>query len=322
MRRILFLALLLLAACSPSDDQPVSYIKVGTGAQVGVYYTAGLAIADLVNEGTDRHQVDMAVESTDGSVFNINAVLSAQLDFGFAQADRVYQAVQGQGLWEGRPQEKLRFVCSFHPEMLALVAAEDSGIQSLDTLKEKRVSIGSAGSGTRGTALAVLGTRNLIPERDFDAEDLKASEAAMMLQDQRIDAFFYAVGHPNGSLTEATNGKRRVRFVPLNGLEDLFAEAPYYESMTIPMKYYPQAVNSGDVATVGVLTTLVSSSDVPDEIVYEVVRALFDSLPLFQTRHPSFEELSPEGMLRGSMAPLHPGAERYFREKQLIREDA
>lgn len=308
------LAILAILTCCGSSKS-TTYLKIGTGSQVGVYYGAGLALADLVNYRTPKHGLNMAVEATDGSVFNINAVMGNELDFGFAQADRQYQAYEGLDAWEGRPQEKLRFVCSFHPEILTLIAADDSGINTLDDLRGKKVSIGSPGSGTRGTAEAVLKIHGLTPEVDFDAEGLKASEASMMLQDGRIDAFFFAVGHPNGSIAEATNGKRQVRFIPIDGLGMLLEQAPYYTKMKVPVHYYAKALNDEEVDSIGVLTTLITSADIPDETVYQVVSSLFRRLARFKEQHPSFRQLHPEGMLEGELCPMHPGAERFYREQ-------
>ncbi len=317
MRKFWMMALVavMVTSCSGGGEK-MTYTKVGTGSQAGVYYSAGLALAELVNRSGDP--VDLSVESTDGSVFNVNAVLQGELDFGFAQADRQYQATRGLGVWKDNPQENLRFVCSFHTEAVTLIAADDSNIWSLPELRNSTTSIGSAASGTRGNALDLLGEVGLKPEVDFNAEDLKASEASMMLQDRRIDAFFYTVGHPNGSLMEATNGNRKVHFVPITGMEKLLKQSPYYSLTAIPKQLYPKATNKGDVATIGMRTTLVTHADIPEDVVYTTVKSLFEGLDSFKARHPSFQQLTPQEMLGGQFAPLHPGAERYFREAGLL----
>ncbi len=315
MRQLLqLLTFLLLCGCSNSGKE---YLKIGTGSQTGVYYAAGLALSDLVNQDSDT--LDLAVESTDGSVFNINAVMKGYLDFGFAQADRQYQAVKGMGAWQENPQGKLRFICSLHTEAVTLVAAVDSGISNLRKVKGKKVSIGSPASGTHGNAVDVLAMVGLEPEEHFDAEELKASEASMMLQDGRIDAFFYTVGHPNGALTEATNGKREVLFVPITGMEDLLDFAPYYSRTEIRSGLYPHANGGRKVPTIGMRTTLITSEDVPEETVYQMTKALFQHLGKFRKRHPSFAGLNPTEMIEGGFAEMHPGAKRYFQEVGLIR---
>jgi len=312
---LLAILALLIVGCNLKEGK--NFVKIGTGSQVGVYYSAGLELARLVNKKTSEHRIDIAVESTAGSVFNVNSVISGQLEFGFTQADRQYQAYYGKGIWEAQPQTNLRFVCSFHPEMVTLVASEESGIQTLENLKNNTVSLGAYGSGTRGNALEILRFIGLEEEVDYNAEALKASEASLMLQDRRIDAFFYTVGHPNGSISEVTNGKRRVRFIPIEKVDTLLQTKPYFIKQKIPIKYYPRSLNRKDVPTIGMLTTLVTSSEVSEEVVYQVTKNLFENLEVFKKRHPAFKNLSPEGMLQGAFAPIHRGAMRYYREKGL-----
>jgi TRAP transporter TAXI family solute receptor len=158
-------------------------------------------------------------------------------------------------------------------------------------------------------------------EEDIRAEGLKAAECAKMLQDGRIDAFFYTVGHPAGAITEATAGRRRIRIVPITGMEPLLASVPYYAETTIPGALYPNAADTLDVPTIGVMTTLVTSVDVPAEVVYTLTKALFENLEEFKEQHPAFAALTPEGMLRGLTAPLHQGARRYYVEAGLIEDD-
>ena len=306
-------------AASQQESAKRRLVTIGTGGVTGVYYPTGGAIAKLVNRKRDQYGVRMSVESTGGSVFNINAVLSGDMEFGIAQSDRQYQAVKGLAEWKGRgPQEKLRAICSLYPELVTLVAAEDAGIDSLADLKGKRVSLCNPGSGARGNALDVLRTAGLDWRNDIHAEGLKATEQAGMLQDGRIDAFFYTVGHPNGSITEATAGQRRkVRFVSITGMDKLIEQCPYYAEGVIAIKLYTSAVNTGDVPTIGVMTTLVTSAAVPEEVVYAVAKELFDNLDEFKKTHPAFERLTRQGMLAGLSAPIHPGAERYFRETGL-----
>lgn len=306
------LCLLLLLSCGSQEGK--RYLKMGTGAQTGVYYAAGLAIADAVGADEDVHLVDLAVESTDGSIYNINALMNGDLDFAMAQSDRQYQASHGKGVWAEKPQKALRFICSLHPEMVTLVAAEDSGIRGLSDLKGQRVSIGSPGSGTRGNALDCLSTLGMQADVDFQAEELRASEASVILQDGRIDAFFYTVGHPNGAIAEASSGRRRVRMIPLRGMEELFRRWPYYVPAVIASSHYPRMLNDSNVPTIAVLTTVVTRSDVPDDVVYVITKALFENLEAFKDRHPSFKSLQRREMLQGAFAPIHPGALRYFKE--------
>jgi TRAP transporter TAXI family solute receptor len=156
-------------------------------------------------------------------------------------------------------------------------------------------------------------------ETDITAESLKAAEAPKMLQDDRIDAFFYTVGHPNGAITEATSGRRKVRFIAVEGpgLDELIAKQPYYARAFIPVSLYPQAENAEDVPTFGVKATFVTSMDVSDDIVYAVTKEIFENLEEFKTLHPAYAVLTKENMLTGLSAPIHPGALKYYQEAGL-----
>lgn len=317
-RRYAAVGVCLVAMALAGGCEKKRQASIGTGGVTGVYYPTGGAIAKLVGSGGD---LTLTVQTTGGSVFNINAVVAGELDFGIAQADRQHQAVQGLAEWADKgPQGKLRSVCSLYPEMVTLVAADDAGIRSLSDLKGKSVNIGNPGSGQRGNALDVFRAVGIDPETDLSAEGLKASESASMLQDGRIDAFFYTVGHPNGAIKEATAGQRRkVRFVPIEEVGTLLSDSPYYAPAEIPIEYYPKAVNDADVPTLGVMTTLVTSADVPEEIVYDVTKAIFSNLETLRGQHPALAGLQREKMLLGLSAPIHPGAARYFDEVGLDR---
>jgi TRAP transporter TAXI family solute receptor len=140
-----------------------------------------------------------------------------------------------------------------------------------------------------------------------------------MLQDERIDAFFYTVGHPNGSISEATAGRVQVRFVPIEPGSAFWRQHPYFSKAVIPVKYYENAVNDAEVPTIGMPTTLVTSADVADDVVYEVTKIIFDHLGALRAQHPALADLDPAEMLKGSTAPIHPGALRYYREAGLAK---
>ncbi len=297
------------------------YVTIGTGGVTGVYYPTGGEIAKIVNGS--KSGINMSVESTGGSVFNINSIMSGANNFGFAQSDRQAQAWNGTSEWKGKPQKALRFAFSLYPEIITLVASEDSGIRTVADLKGKRVSVGNPGSGNRGNALQVLEAYG-IKLNDIKAEGLKAAECAKMLQDGRIDAYFYTVGHPAGSFKEASAGRRKVRIVPLNGApaEKMVKAKPYYAKVTIPVKkYYPNMTNAeAEVESVGMLTTIVVSSTEKDDVVYKVTKAVFDNLTKLRKLHPALSDLNAASMCKdGRTAPYHPGALKYFKEKNLVK---
>jgi len=298
------------------------FVTIGTGGVTGVYYPTGGAISKMVNKKSDEYNLRVTVESTGGSVYNVNAIMSGDLEFGIVQSDRQFQAYNGSADWDGDPQKKLRAVFSIHPESVSLLASDSSGIMSLEDLKGKTVNIGNPGSGQRGNAIDILMAAGINPDTDIKAEGLKAAEAAGMLQDGRIDAYFYTVGHPNGSFKEATSGTKKVHFVPIEGaaVDALVAEYPYYAKSVIPVaSNYPGATNDGDVNTFGVKATFCTSADVSDDVVYAIVKEVFDNLDDFKALHPAYSVLTKENMLDGLSAPLHPGAEKYFKEVGLIQ---
>jgi len=324
---VLMFGFALVLGCGPSGEKATSeapakakttFITIGTGGITGVYYPTGGAIAKIVNQKKDVYGIRCTVESTGGSVFNVNAVMAGDLQFGVVQSDRQFQAIEGLAEWKDKgKQEDLRAVFSVHPESITLVAAVDAGINDIADLKGKRVNIGNPGSGQRQNSIDALEAVGINYETDMNAEGIKASESASLLQDGRIDAFFYTVGHPSGSIKEATAGARKVRFASITGIDSLLAKYPYYAKAFIPVKLYPGAENTANVDTFGVKATFVTSAKVPDDVVYAVTKEVFDNFDSFKKLHPAYAVLTKEGMLEGLSAPLHPGALKYYKEAGL-----
>ncbi len=313
---LLFGVALFAGALPTTAQAKTTFVTIGTGGITGVYYPTGGAIAKMVNQKRKEYGIRATVESTGGSVFNINAVLSGDLDFGIAQSDRQYQAWNGLANWKEKgPQKDLRAVFSIHPESVDLIASVDSGINTIQDLKGKRVNIGNIGSGYRKNAIDALVANGLDYEKDFHAESLKAAEAPSMIQDGRIDAGFYTVGHPSGYYKEATAGKVKVKFIPITNIESLLKKYPYYaKSVTRVPELYPGAVNDKDIPTFGVKATLVTSAKTPDSVVYAIVKEVFDNFDTFKSLHPAYAGLTKENMLEGMSAPIHPGAMKYYKE--------
>jgi TRAP transporter TAXI family solute receptor len=300
-------------------EAKTTFVTIGTGGITGVYYPTGGAIAKMVNKKRKEYGIRATVESTGGSVFNINAIMSGDLEFGVAQSDRQYQAVQGIANWKDKGAQKdLRAVFSIHPETVDLIAAVDANINSLADLKGKRVNIGNVGSGYRKNAIDALEANGLDFNKDFHAESLKAAEAPGLIQDGRIDAAFYTVGHPSGYYKEATSGVRKVKFVPIQNVDGLLAKYPYYaKAVTRVKELYPGAKNDANVPTFGVKATFVTSAKVPDDVVYAIVKEVFDNFEDFKKLHPAYAGLTKQNMLEGLSAPFHPGALKYYKEAGL-----
>ena len=286
---LLFGFVVFMGASPTQVEAKTTFVTIGTGGITGVYYPTGGAIAKIVNKKRKEYGIRATVESTGGSVFNINAIMTGDLEFGVAQSDRQYQAVMGIANWEDKgPQKDLRAVFSIHPETVDLIAAVDANINSLQDLKGKRVNVGNVGSGYRKNAIDALTANGIDFEKDFHAESLKAAEAPGLIQDGRLDAAFYTVGHPSGYYKEATSGTRKVKFVPITNIESLLEKYPYYaKAVTQVTKHYPAAANDKDVPTFGVKATFVTSSKVPDDVVYAITKEVFENFEDFKKLHLS-----------------------------------
>ncbi|UCH79786.1 MAG: TAXI family TRAP transporter solute-binding subunit [Nitrospiraceae bacterium] len=303
-----------------SDAANTRFYTIGTGGVTGVYYPTGGAISRIVNAKKNDYNMRLTVESTGGSVYNINAIMAGDLDFGIVQSDRQFQAIRGLAEWKDNGAQKdLRAVFSIHPESVTLLAGTDTGIKSIRDLKGKHVNIGNPGSGQRQNSIDALTSAGINYKVDLKAEGLKAAEAPGVLLDGRIDAFFYTVGHPSGAFKEATAGTRKVSFIPIVLPDSFYLNFPYYARSVVPMSFYPNAVNDKDIPTFGVKATFVTHSRIPDEDVYHVVKEIFENFEDFKKLHPAYSVLTKESMLTGLSAPLHPGATKYFNEAGLLK---
>jgi TRAP transporter TAXI family solute receptor len=309
---------ILFGAMPACLQAQLQFATIGSGDISGVYYPAGLIIAKMINDKRQEYDVRVTVESTPGSVFNVNAIAAGYLEFGLVQSDKQFQAVMGLAEWaEKGPQTGLRALFSIHHEPVSLVAAVDAGITSLQDLKGKRVNLGHPRAGQYQNAIDALESAGFNPDRDILPEKVKAAEAPQLLQDNHIDAFFYTAGNPSEILAEAVSGSRKVRFVPITGpgIDKLVASSTFYTKTRLPVeKFYRGAQDSADVNTFGVMATLCTSAVVPDHVVYVIIKEVFDNFDYFKRQHPAFGNLTKEGMLQGLSAPLHPGALKYYRE--------
>ena len=295
-----------------------TFITIGTGGQTGVYYVVGQSICRLVNRNTAETGMKCTAPSTGGSVANINAIKAGDMDMGVAQSDWQYYAYNGSPQFEGGAFPDLRAVFSVHGEPFTVVARDDAGVTTFDDLKGKRVNIGNPGSGQRGTMEVLMEKLGWTLDDFALASELKSAEQAAAMGDNKVDAIIFTAGHPNGSIQEATT-TTDAHLVPVVGpvIDALVADNAYYAKAVVPGGMYRGT--DADVETFGVKATFVTSASVPDEVVYEVVKAVFDNFDRFKGLHPAFANLTEEAMIsEGNSAPLHPGAEKYYRERGWI----
>jgi TRAP transporter TAXI family solute receptor len=292
------------------------FMTIGTGGVTGVYYAAGGSICRLVNKDRAKHGYRCTVESTGGSVANINTIKGNDLDFGVAQSDQNSNAFKGvKAFASGGAFADLRSVFSIHPEPFTVLARADANIKTFSDLKGKRVNVGNPGSGTRASMDELLVAENM-KLSDFGlAAELKADEHGAALCDNKIDAFFYGVGHPSANIQDpvTTCGAKLINITG-PAVDKLVAANSYYAKATIPGGLYKG--NDAPTQTYGVLATFVTSAKQSDDMVYTLVKAVFDNFDDFKKLHPAFANLNQENMIKdGLTAPLHPGAVKYYKEK-------
>ncbi|PLX45406.1 MAG: C4-dicarboxylate ABC transporter substrate-binding protein [Hyphomicrobiales bacterium] len=291
------------------------FVSIGTGGVTGVYYPTGGAICRLVNKGRKDHGIRCSAESTGGSIYNINTIRAGELQFGVAQSDWQYHAYNGTSKFKEKgPFKKLRAVFSVHAEPVTIIARDDSGIKNITDLKGKRVNIGNPGSGTLGTWEVIekaLGWKR----SDLKlAASMKSAETGAALCDGKIDSYFWLVGHPS-ALTQESLASCASHLVNATSpeIDKLIADNPYYRTATIPANMYN---NKEDIKTFGVGATFVTSADVPNDVVYVIVKSVFENIDQFRKLHPAFRHLDPKAMIKDSLsAPLHDGAVKYYKEK-------
>lgn len=295
-------------------------ITIGTGSVTGVYYPAGGAICRLINVNRKEHGTRCFVESTGGSIYNLHALRTGDINFGIVQSDWQYNAFKGKGEFASGPAFKeLRSVFSLHAEMFTVAVHPESGIKKFNDLKGKRVNIGNPGSGMRAIMQDLMTAKGWSHASFKSVDESGPGEAMKAFCEKKIDAMVFAAGHPNGLVQELTAECGAV-LIPVQGKEvdGLIASSPYYSRTVIPGGMYRG--NTQNIPTFGVQATLVTTASMDDESVYQLVKSLFDHFNDFKTLHFVFATLDKERMVEaGLTAPLHPGAVRYYKEKGLIK---
>lgn len=330
MKRGIARTLAILAAVISGEIVAASYamaeeriITIGTAGVTGVYYPAGGAICRLVNRSRKVHAIRCTVESTGGSINNLESIRKHDLDLGVVQSDLLYHAFNGSEIFTDVGADKtLRVVFALHSEPFTIVARKDAKINNLDDLKGKRVYLGAPGSGPRATMEELMHRKGWTNETFAQIIDLnKADDQTQALCSGKIDALVYAGGHPNGTIQQLTSACP-TKLVEVSGpvIDTMMKEHPFYTPAIIPGGMY--VGNERDVRTFGVDAVLVASSDLDEEVVYQVTKAVFDNLDNFKTLHPVFATLSAGRMvLDRNISPLHAGARKYYKEKNLLASE-
>ena len=325
------LALSASLIAGTASAQDMAFFRIGTGGTGGTYYPIGGLLANAISNPPGSRACDeggscgvpgliASALSANGSVANINAIAGGTLESGFSQSDVATWAYTGTGIWEGKPPvEKLRAIANLYPESIHLVSSAESGINSVADLKGKTVSLDEPGSGTLVDARIILEGYGL-SEADISAEYLKPDQAADRMRDGAMDAFFFVGGYPAGAIAELAS-QHAVKLVPIS-----CEEAPkicetygFFASDKIPAGTYEG--NADDTMTLSVGAQWVTSADQPEDLIYEVTKALWNdnTRKLMDSGHAKGKAITKETALNGVGIPLHPGAERFYKEAGLLK---
>lgn len=291
-------------------------IHIGTASTTGVYHAAGHSICQVVNRARDNG-LYCVVQGTNGTVENIKRVRAGRLEFGVAQSDWQSRAHRGAGMFRAHGAFRdLRTALALHAEPFTLLAHPEAGIAAFGDLRGKRVNVGVRGSARRATMEALMAAFGM-RLGDFAAatEHKNGYRIAKALCGGELDAAVYSIGHPNEEAQAAVD-QCGAQLVEISGppVERLLSDHPIYRRAVIPGGLY--AGNPRDTRTFGAVATLITTADMPEEVVYEITRAVYEGLDSIRNKHPAFAELRARDLAEfDGAAPVHPGAARFFAER-------
>ena len=309
-------AVTLIPACRNSGAPRPRFLSIATGGTGGVYYPYGGGLAKILNEKLPG--VRATAEVTAASVDNLKLIRDGRADIAFVLADTLADAVAGRGAFESRavPARALAVLYSNYTHVVTL---DRSSIRGIGDLRGRTVSTGSPGSGTELIAFRLLKAAGLEPDRDVRKQGLGATESADALKDGKIDAFFWSGGLPTAAIQDLSHTPGVVmRLVPSAELLPPLRRdyGDLYSELRVPAGSYPGV--STPVPVVGVANVLVVSASMPEPMAYDVTRLLFENQPELAAIHPEARSLAPASAVKGSPAPFHPGATRFYQQKGVM----
>ncbi|MFP6742474.1 MAG: TAXI family TRAP transporter solute-binding subunit [Alphaproteobacteria bacterium] len=319
-----------LVAGAVALAQEIQFYRIGTGGTAGTYYPVGGLIANAISKPPGSLACDKGgscgvpglvamVQSSGGSIENVDGVGAGKLELALSQADIAYWAYHGTGLYRDKGAvANLRAIANLYPESLHVVVRRDAGIASIADLKGKRVALGERGSGTLVEAKAVLDAYGL-SEADFEPHFLKPGEASLALGDGAIDGFFLVAGYPVTAIAEiARTVEIDVLAIGEAEAESVVAFYPFFTRSIIPADVYSGV---GEIATISIGAQLLVAAEIDEEVVYQITAALWhdNARHLLDQGHAKGKDIRLETALDGIAVPLHPGAERYYREIGLAK---
>ncbi len=294
------------------------FITIGTGSVTGIYYATGGAICRLVNKYKSDSSVRCSIESTEGSLYNLNSVNNKDLDFAIVQSDILYQASHNKNNFKNSSFSKVKSIMAIYPELLTLVTNKDANINTIMDIKNKRINLGSSGSGNETTALTLFNEIGLTKNDLKEAATYNASEMSDALKNNKIDGYFYMVGHPTSTIKD-TSSSINIKIIPIENeiTNPLVEKYPYFTKGNIPAGIYK--AHPEEIPTFGVKAVLVANEKVSEKVVYAVVKAILENFDEFKKQHPAYSNITKESLLEGLSAPLHEGAKKYYQDTGLLK---
>lgn len=298
--------------------QAPAFFRIGTGGTAGTYYPVGGLIANAIS---NPPQLVATAVASNGSVANVNAINGGAAESGFVQADVAYWAYSGTGVFQGKPKiEDLRSIANLYPESVHLVVRKAANVKTIADLKGKKVSLDEPGSGTLLNARAILAAFG-VGEKDIRAEFVKPNQAAELMKDGSLDAFFFTGGFPAAAISELASTGSGIALLPISGpeVDKLAKEFPFFAVDEIPAGTYKDV---GATKTIAVGAHWVTSAKISADTVYAVTKGLWSdkARAALDAGHAKGKAIRKETALSGLLGvPLHPGAERFYKEAGLLK---
>jgi len=306
---ILFTSVAVSLLVCAGAARAAEFVSIATGGTAGTYYPIGGAIAQAVSKGGTLRAT---AETGNASVANLNLIGKGEIEIGFAQNDTSFWAYNGQHMFK-EPMKNLRTVASLYPEHIQVIIAKDAKIGTINDLKGKRVSVGTAGSGVEADVRALFEVAKL-QYSDMRINHLDFGATTSRFKDNQIDVGFVVAGYPTASIMDLTTSKDvSLLSFSQDFLDQLSKAHPYFVSSIVPANTY-RGIDQ-DTKTPAVMAMLVTHDKVPDSVIYEFVKNMYENLDAVHASHATAKQITLETALNGVPLPVHPGAAKFFAEK-------
>ena len=319
----ILILILFVSGCFKSvkiDNYQMTHLMIASQGPKDLSFSTAGTLTQIVNKKSKDHNLKLTVEPLSSSFKTIESVIKGDSQFGIVGADKQYEAYKGIGDWEKKGSQKnLRAIFSLYDNPLTLLTTSRSRIRDILDIKNKKIALGEKNSPLLNHVEKLLKAYE-IGEDDFQQHFYKSNELTGKLQDEVVDAFFHISNHPSPTIKDLGHkGRFRYKMLSFNGpeLEKLIEDHPYYTKSTIPKNIYPNLTNNSDIDSFGIKSTIVTSSDIPDHVVYYITKELFENMNILRSQY-SQANVSEEDLFKGISIPLHSGAIKYLKENGLL----